>query len=146
MITLIPITINDVEKLEGSSYGLMPIDKKLQMISASEREIHDGRFFKFFIINDGDETVGYLNICGQTDTVASISPEIKKEFRRNGFAFKGIKQAINYLKVKGYQMLFHEVKEENLPSVELHRKLGFSYVKDYVNRRGNKVRIYVKVI
>lgn len=146
MITLRPITHKDIEKLDGSSYSDMTSSKKSEMITASEKENYDGKFFKFLLVEADGETVGFINILGHSKSVVSIAPEIKVNFREKGYAKQAKLKAIEYVKSLGYKIEYAGIREENVASIRLHESLGFEYFQDFYSSRGNKLKLYIKIL
>ncbi len=146
MITFHPITHKDIDKLNGLSYADMASSKKAEMITASEKEKYNCKFFKFLLIEADGETVGCINILGHSKSVVSIAPEIKVKYRGKGYAKQAKLKAIEYVKTLGFQIEYAGIREENLASIRLHESLGFEYVQDFYSSRGNKLKLYIKLL
>jgi L-amino acid N-acyltransferase YncA len=76
--------------------------------------------------------------------VVSIAPEIRNEFRRKGYAFLASDKAFDIVKGLGYKVAIADVKVDNVASCKLQEKLGFEHVRNYCNKKGNEMRLYLK--
>ncbi|MBE5754675.1 MAG: GNAT family N-acetyltransferase [Clostridiales bacterium] len=146
MIKLKPIEKTDIEKLKNTSYADMDIDKKIQMILESNEENHQGNFFKFFLVQNNEDTVGVINIYSCSKSVIRVAPEIKVEFRGKGYAKEALLLSYDYAKGLGYKLVYAGIKEDNIASIRLHEKLGFEYVQDFLSSRGKKLKMFIKII
>ena len=145
-LILTPVTQADINCFDGTEYQNLTLARKKELISNSITGVCDGKFFKFYLLKDNDKTVGVFNFYEQSKSVISICPNIKEEYRKNGYATKGLILAHAVAKEKGYSVALQTVREENLASIGLHQKLGFELVKKCKTQNGNPVRIYLKLL
>ena len=57
-----------------------------------------------------------------------------------------MKQAYNYAKKSGYKIATAQIRKDNVASIRLHEKLGFILDCELLNKRGNEVYIYIKLL
>ena len=57
-----------------------------------------------------------------------------------------MKQAYNYAKKSGYKIATAQIRKDNVASIRLHEKLGFILDCEMLNKRGNEVYIYIKLL
>jgi len=143
-IELKPISISDIEWLDKTEYKSLSSEKRLLLIKDSEMRLCKSEFFCFFLIKVDGNVVGVINIQGHGKDIVSIAPEIFKEYRGNGFAYKSLSLAYMFVKDKGFKELTAGIREENFASQKLHEKLGFKYVKTSISKNGNVLKIYSK--
>ena len=146
MIKLKPIEKTDIEKLNNTSYADMDFDKKIQMILESNEENHQGNFFKFFLVQNNEDTVGVINVYSCSKSVIRVAPEIKVEFRGKGYAKEALLLSYDYAKGLGYKLVYAGIKEDNIASIRLHENLGFEYVQDFFSINGNELKLYIKIL
>lgn len=139
MIFLHPVGYDDVDLFKDSSYSTMPHNNMHQMISESIAKIHNGNYFGLFAVMDDMRCVGFVSMYGHSDTEISCGPEIKPQYREQGFAYYAVKQALEYAKRIGFIKAVAQVRKDNFASVALHKKLGFDVCKEYTNKKGNPV-------
>ena len=119
----IDIIVNDMQKLE-----------------------HDGKYFEMFAVCNNDIPVGSISLYQHSGYIISIGPIIYHKFRCKGYAYEGMKLAINLAKDKGYKIVSAQIKKDNTASINLHQKLGYLLDGEYINRKGNEVYIYLKLL
>ena len=122
--------------LQETSYGIMPEEALQGMIAESCAGMHEGRFFRVYVLKEGKEYPGVISLYENEDGSISLGPEIKAGFQRKGYATKAMEIAMITAWKMGYTHAASEVRMDNAPSVALNRKLGFREVKNYKNRRG----------
>lgn len=70
--------------------------------------------------------VGYFMSYLASDESHILNFAIDPNFRRRGFGSKLLMAALSVLKKRGVRRVFLEVREGNLPAINLYSKLGFS--------------------
>lgn len=143
MITLRSMTSADADLLQDLPYAAMPPEAMRQMFLESAAKTHDGKYFELLAVMDGNVCVGVINFCGSGQT-ASCAPDIKPQFRRQGFGEAAMLQALEYAKTLDYEKAVAQVRQDNAASIALHRKLGFSQCAAYINGKGNPVVAFEK--
>lgn len=144
MISLHPVGYDDLDLFNDSSYSAMPHKDMHQMISESISQIHNGKYFRLFAVMDDMCCVGFVSLYGHSDTEVSCGPEIKSQYRKQGFAYCAVKQALAYAKGVGFIKAVAQVRTDNFASIALHEKLGFNTHKEYTNKKGNPVLWFEK--
>ncbi len=143
-LNLRPISILDIDWLDKTEYKNLSNEKRKRLIKDSEQFSCNGEFFRFFLITVDNVVVGVININGHGKSVVSVAPYIIEGHRNNGYAVKSLNLAYKFVKEKGFKELTAGIREENLASQNLHLKLGFNFVKDFLSKNGNKIKIYSK--
>ncbi len=143
MIALEPIS--DMHKvLLMSKYEMSDSDADT-LISESNVELHNSKFFKMFIVSNKEAYIGTISLYEHSASVISIGPEIFDKYKRQGYAVQAMKAAMKAAKIKGYKVVFQQIRTDNTASIKLHTKLGFETDKyDYVNKNNHTVNIYLK--
>lgn len=145
MIALSSMAPSDAALLQDLPYASMPPEAMQQMLSASAAKTYNGAHFELLAVMDGNRCVGVINFCGSGETV-SCAPDIKPQFRKRGFGTAAVSLALEYAKTLGYTKAAAQVRQDNTASIALHRKLGFSLVSEFVNRKGQPVYAFEKAI
>ncbi len=140
-----PIRIEDIDCFDGTEYENLSIEKRTELIENSIKGNHKGRYFKFYLFKLDGETIGLFNVCAQSKNVISIAPEIKKQFRRNGYGTKGLSLALEKAKELGYKNAIATIREDNEASIKLHEKLGFEQVFKYDNKEKTLI-LFMKLL
>ena len=146
MISLRPIEYVDAPVLDGSEYGAMSADERLEMITSSLAKSHDGLYFEFFIVTADDAVVGFMNVCAHSKHIISVGPEIKPEYKRRGYAYEAEKIVLEMMKQKGFTIATATVLSDNVGSNALQKKLGFEVDRTYINKHGHEAFAYIKAL
>lgn len=145
-VTLREATQGDLALLDGTTYGESDEKTKKQMLKDSEKGKTGGKYFKLYLIEDGEATVGVLNVCGHSQSVVSVAPEIKEEFKKREYAYLALSNCFEMLKSQGFALALADIRTDNTASKKLHEKLGFEYVRNYLSMNGNELMHYVKLL
>ena len=147
MITLRHFTKNDAELLQAHQlYGKCKEDI-LSLINEWKSNSYNGKYFEMFAVVKDAMVVGSISLYEHSPNVASIGVEIFTDQRCHGYATDAMQLLLTYAKEKGYRIIQQQVRTDNLPSIQLHGKLGFEtdgYV--YVNRKGHDIILYLKAL
>jgi len=146
MIHLKPISYDNIDDFEGTSYDVMSSEQKQNLITESINKIHNGWYFEFLVVYDDDTIVGFMNLYAHSKHIISCGPAIKECFQKKGFGFGAEKAALEYAKGKGYTIATGGVDDNNIASIALHEKLGFEMDRKYLNKQGRTIRVYVKAL
>lgn len=141
---LLPISIDDIEILDLTEYNNLSKESRQLLIRDSDRGLCNGEFFRFYVIKNGKEPVGVINIYGHGADTISVAPEIFERFRNKGFATKSLNIAYTIAKEKGFSTVIAGIRKENVASQKLHEKLGFSFVEDFISKNGKLMKRYIK--
>ena len=146
MITLKPITIEQINNFDGSSYCVMSDNEKIKMIAESNDLLHNGNYFELLVVYLDNKIIGFMNLYAHSAHIISCGPEIKPEFQRKGYGFEAEKAALDYAKRKGFRIAVGYVDVNNIASQKLHEKLGFELNNTYVNKKSRKTNVYIKAL
>ena len=56
-IELVSISVSDLEILDFTQYKTLSIEQKKALVNDSERGYHEGNFFRFYLVKNGEEIV-----------------------------------------------------------------------------------------
>lgn len=146
MIMLRPIAMEEINALDGSSYGAMSLEERAEMIMESQSQLHAGNYFEFLVVYRNKNIIGFMSLQAKSADTISCSPEIKPEFRQRGYGLEAERLALQYARKKGFTMAVSHVREANTASQRLHEKLGFKFKRKYVNKNNRMVLEYSKVL
>lgn len=138
------ISKSDIDCLENSEYNNLSLEKRQELIADSQKGVCRGKFFKFYVVEDNGECVGFINMYAHSLSVISIAPEIKLDCRRKGKGTQAVLLALEKAKEFGYKIALASIKEQNIASCKLQEKLGFEYMHTYISKNGNTLRLYLK--
>ena len=141
-----PISKNDINVFDQTEYGNLTLENRERLINDSINGLCKGKYFKFYLIMVDDICVGFINVCGHSESVVSIAPEIKKDYRKNGYAYLAMQKAIDLAREKGYKIAVAGIKIDNIASQKLQEKLGFEYVQNIFSKNGNQLKYYIKLL
>ena len=145
MIALQPISV-DYTELLMLKYEMSKDDAK-KLITQSETELLNNKYFKMFAILNNEMCVGIVSLYEHSASVISIGPEIFEEYRNCGYATEAMKIAMNIVKTKGYKIVCQQIRTNNAASIQLHTKLGFETDNySFFNKNKNEVVIYLKTL
>lgn len=146
MLTLQAITALDRDTLQDTSYETITSDEWEKLISESSSQLHDHRYFEFFKVMDGNTVVGFMNLYAHSPHIISCGPEIKPQYRKQGYAYQAELLALEVAKSLRYSIAVAYVWETNIASIRLHEKLGFEQDQDFVNAHKKEMRLYIKAL
>ena len=101
-LDLKPITNLDIDWLDKTEYKNLSLEQRKSLVLDSEQSNHNGNFFRFFLVQYGQENVGVISMCGHGEKVISVAPEIIMEHRGKGFALKSLQMAYKIAKNLGF--------------------------------------------
>lgn len=107
---------------------------------------HNGKYFEMFAVISEDVVVGSVSLYQHNDYIISAGPEIFPQYRCQGYAYEAMTQVYAYAKNKGYKIASAQIRKNNLASIKLHEKLGFVLDSEMINRHGNEIFIYLKLL
>lgn len=145
MITLRNFNISDVPAFLQNSRSDMNVKEAEKMICRWNQKFENGKYFEMFAVLSDDEMVGMISLYQHSAEVISIGPEIFESYRKKGFAKAAMVRALDIAAVKGYKIVFQQIRVDNSASIALHSSLGFETSGlTYTNAKGNTVAIYLK--
>lgn len=146
MLKLQAITAHDREILQDTSYGSLANDEWKQLLLESVSKSHNHRYFELFKVIDGDTVVGCMNLYAHSQRIISCGPEIKPQYRKQGYAYEAETLALEMAKAFGFTIAVAYIRETNSASIRLHEKLGFELDQDFVNAHKKEMRLYIKAL
>lgn len=129
-----------------------------QYINMSAEEIKDliynwnrlefqGKHFEMFAIISDEKIVGTISLYQHSNSIISIGPEVFSAFRKQGLGKQAMRIALDIAKSKGYKIAIQQVRSDNIPSIALHKSLGFETDNyNYINKKGNEVFLFFKAL
>ena len=106
-----------------------------------------GKYFIVFAIVSDEQVVGMISLYQRAEGIVTLGPEIFREFRRKEFGKEAMSAMIGIVKGMGYRIISQQVRLDNLPSILLHKGLGFQTDGSvYSNRNGKRVLIYLMAL
>ena len=145
MITLRSFQKEDALLLHQRKYGDLSLEQIQNLIFEWNQKQVNGQYFEMFAIVCEEKIIGTISMFQHSKHILSIGPEIFSEYRRNGFAKEAMVLTLEKAREQGYQMVFQQIRIDNMASVALHLSLGFEtngFV--YANSKGHQVSIYLK--
>lgn len=90
---------------------------------------------KYLCLIDGKE-IGFIEIKKLYEVLDIINLFIEEDYRKKGYAQKLLNYVIE--KNKDVEKIMLEVKEDNVPAINLYKKLGFKKISERKNYYKNK--------
>ena len=145
------ITIRNFDKDD------IPVLKEHMFQNASEENIegaidewngfrYKGKYFEMFAVCSDGNVVGTVSLYQHNDFTVSSGPEIFLPYRKQGFATAAINLALEHAKKQGYTAAIAQIRKSNSPSLALHKKVGFQESYELLNKNGEEVYIYLKLL
>lgn len=144
MIILHPITLNDADLFDNTSYSSMLPDAMAKMLQASLAKNHEGKYFQLFAVMDDTLCVGFVSLYETAPGEISCGPEIKPQYRQQGYGYLAVRAALEQATLMGYTMAIAQIRQDNTASISLHQKLGFALCRSYTNKNGHPVLEFSK--
>ena len=70
-LDLKPITYLDIDWLDKTEYKNLSLEQRKALVLDSEQGNHNGNFFRFFLVQYGQEKVGVISMCGHGEKIIS---------------------------------------------------------------------------
>lgn len=144
MIYIRPIGCNDKPLFQDTSYAATPTNSMDKMLAESLVKSHDGKYFELFTVMDDNICVGFVSLYETATGEISCGPEIKPQFRQQGYGCLAVSIALERANLLGYTQAVAQIRQDNTASIALHRKLGFSHGGSYINKKGHRVLTFKK--
>jgi|GEM_PF-1765052 len=126
-------TVGDSETAWWSDDYIYDLDETIEFIEFNNQEI-DTLLYGVFR-KESDDVIGYVQIklspiTGKID-VRELGYAMSKEYRRRGYMSEAVNAVCNHLFQNEYiKRITLEVLPDNLPSLGVARKCGFSFVEE----------------
>lgn len=145
MLSLRNFNENDIEILKIMNFGKS--DQEIyDILKKWDSHEFNGKYSELFAVCVDEKIVGYVSLYQHNGYLISAGSEILKEYRRKGYAYEALKQSYEYAKEKGYEIATAQIRKNNIAGIRLHEKLGFILDCEMINRHGNEVYIYIKLL
>ena len=92
--------------------------------------------------SDG-KTAGAVSLYNQGNEM-EVGPFIFQEQRGKGYGLEAVRLVLEKAKNYGCKTAVAHIRKDNIPSLGLHEKLGFTFRREYVNSKGNEMIELVK--
>ncbi len=81
---------------------------------------------KVIVMKIDDKVAGYITISHVLDEAEIERIAVSKKYLRQGIASALMEYALNQMKQAGATKIYLEVREDNVPAINLYRKFGFA--------------------
>jgi len=125
--------------------GMTP-DEALALIEEWKQKNYKGNYFEQFAILSDSVPVGWISLYAPDAPVVGVGFEIIARERRKGYCCQAVQLALEHAKTLGYTAAFSQVRKNNIASIKLHEKCGFTATGECLSRSGNEVFLYRKEI
>ena len=146
MVTLRNFNEKDADILQQIKDQDKSITEVKAMISLWNEKVFDGKYFEMFAVCNQDEVVGSVSLYQHSAYIISAGPEIYIPYRQRGFGYEALRIAYGYAREQGYKIASAQIRVDNKASIRLHEKCGFQRDCEMINRKGNSVYIYLKIL
>lgn len=144
MIFIRPVHYYNNSIFQDSSYAAMPPEAMDKMLHESLVKSHDGRYFELFAVMDDTLCVGFVSLYETAPGEISCGPEIKPQYRQQGYGYLAVITALERATLLGYTKAIAQIRQDNTASIALHQKLGFTLCRSYTNKNGHPVSEFFK--
>lgn len=144
MIFLHPINRDNKNLFQDTSYAEMPAEAMEKMLAESLAKNHKGKYFQLFAVMDDTLCVGFVSLYETAPGEISCGPEIKPQYRQQGYGYLAVRAALEQATLMGYTMAIAQIRQDNTASISLHQKLGFALCRSYTNKNGHPVLEFSK--
>ena len=86
---------------------------------------------EYFVICEDEIVCGFAGLWFNIDEAHIMNIAVRKDFRKNGIGFELLSFLIDEAKSKGKMCITLEVRDDNIPAIELYKKFNF----DILGRR-----------
>lgn len=104
-----------------------------------------GNFYGFVAETDGEQA-GFITYSVNIDTADLQDLFVAAPYRKKGVGYALIFEFIKNARSLGVKKLFLEVRESNIPAINLYEKAGFTFLSErkkyYAD--GENARVYIK--
>ena len=112
-----------------------------KLINTWNQKIYHDNYFEMFIIKLDSINTGLLSLYQHNNNL-SVGISIHPNFQKQGIASKAIKIIERKAKNDGWKNLLSQCRVDNLPSVKLHKKCGFTLINKIINSKKHEAFIW----
>lgn len=150
MIELVNINETDIDFILDNWSGINVLpgysfshsrEEILKLINTWNKKIYCDNYFEIFIIKLDSINTGLLSLYQHNKDV-SVGVSIYPDFQKQGIASKAIKIIEGKAKNDGWKNLLSQCRVDNLPSVKLHKKCGFTLINKIINSKKHEAFIW----
>lgn len=146
MIFIRPVRCDDKNIFGDTSYGAMSSESMEKMLHESLAQSHSGRYFELFAVMDDAICVGFVSLYETASGQISCGPEIKPQYRQQGYGYLAVRTALERANLSGYTKAIAQIRQDNTASIALHQKLGYTQCRSFLNRNGHSVFEFQKTL
>jgi len=128
--------VKDIKDLQKYRYQDKTDLQILSMINDWRKVDSSGRFLEFMSIVNGGQMVGQIVVKECVDCGIDIGVYVFEPFRRNGFAYFGVKKILELAMEKKYDYAVFVVEKNNVAAYKLINKIGFTSKSEFINAKG----------
>lgn len=129
--------VRDIKDLKKYRYADKTDIQILSMINEWNKGDCSGRFSEFMSIVNAGQMVGQIVVNEYNNRAVCVSVYIFEPFRRNGYAYFGVKKILELALEKKYDYAVFLVEKNNLAALRLFEKIGFSSKSEFINAKGD---------
>ena len=118
----------------------------IKLIDEFNAPTYQGKFQKMLAIASNEQVVGYVSFIETTSKTVSIGVEVYAPFRKQGYAYAAVSQLLTMANAYDYHTATAQVRQDNVASLALCKKLGFTIVSEGISKRGRPVYNLVRSI
>lgn len=145
MMTLRNFRQSDYPVLQ-KRYPTMMKKAIFELIEEWNLKDYKGQKFELLAIVENGQVVGSVSLFQHGVDIVHEGIEIYPQFRRHGYASRGIEMALARAKEQGYKIAAALVRQDNKASAALHRKLKFHMDLEFLDFKGTKMYYFVKAL
>lgn len=132
----------DVDFISQKLYpGMAPYEVPL-MIDEWNTLQYKGSYFEAFAIETDEGLTGYVSLYEKVKGTVNIGVVIIPEYQRKGIAYQTLTEIFLRLKEYGCLKAAARVRKDNIPSLKLCEKAGFTITGESLSARDNKTEVY----
>ncbi len=145
MIILKEIELNHLEDLQKNLYKNKTLLELENMLSIWKTKAFKGKYFEMLGVFSENALVGIFSLAEHTKSSVSLGIELFEQFRNLGYGYQALTGGLEIAKDRGYKLTVNQVRTDNTASMALCKKCELeSDFYEYLNKKGNKVYIYLK--
>ena len=146
MLMLKNIADKDIPQLKKYYFKNKSNFEIAEIIKEFQNKEYKGKYFEMFGIYSNDLLVGLVSLYQHNSFSVSAGPEIFEPYRKMGYGYVAMVKAYEIAKSKGFKLASAQIKKDNIASIKLHEKLGFELESELINKKGNEVYVYQKLL